>query len=414
MLIAILIVLTLMPVGIWFFWKHGPLQALAKQEQDILDTQDGMAKMRLDMEQMKAELAKARSLAITLDENQTTSRVEWKKLDKTVRAAQTELDEAASQITQFLDDTAALRTSDQGKKLATTEETLREYEGLLVVGGDPEGEVDELRDQLAQLAGPVGSALDEEMIVVSPGTVLRSQIEDIYQSAVKLKRTFRDKNGGLRVLLRGARGEVPSDTSSLEDALEEMTDKRRQERLADAARKIETAQKRFTDEIAKKKIDVERRIKDEQIALEQEVGEAKAAEIRQATELLIEERRQSAEAHARKMAKAKLAAQLDAEWSKVNTYIRGFTAKLTEQPRGAGSYQEPEPMPVSLSALRPALQAGDDGRALWTVMMALRQRRQVGGWPQYGRPQDVAFARQAKLYLIKYGDLLVERGLLRK
>jgi hypothetical protein len=167
-------------------------------------------------------------------------------------------------------------------------------------------------------------------------------------------------------------------------------------------------------------IENERKVRDAKVAVAKAAADADARRLMdEAEETRNREATQAAMAEAKRKSE-KTKREFEADMTKIRQYLKPFLAVANTQPNVSGFYGPvAKEGPVSLEALRAAGALREDTNGLITLNklgFMLPPDRPAGGFGYcLGgsiNPENVPFTRAAQQLLIKYGDLLVERGML--
>ncbi len=348
----------------------------------------------------------------------------WRELQVLAEAGKKHLERADSELKTWSDKTVHLNESDAGKRVSSSQDAVKQYMALARNAEKEGARVGELTQRFRALSGPVTAAVELGYMDAPPKDGVVAEIQAIHDEAIALVEAFETRNAALEKLLREVPASVSDNASTLETTVKRLIAEEAESRAAEIERRVAEEKKQIDEEliqalaagekqVADAKKESQDRINEEEIEWAGKIGEAKVQELRQSAEKLAEDMKLRAEEHARQLAKTRLEAELDQEWPTVERVLRPFLAEMTEQPGGLGPYYADSAMPMSLSDLHTVVTADDDGHSLYLFMMPLQKRRTLG-FPSYSNPGDMQRVRQAREFLKKYGDLLVERGLLRK
>jgi|GEM_PF-6600248 len=328
------------------------------------------------------------------------SRIEY--YEQQIAATSTSLQQAADAAQQML-------VNDTGKRLAASDDLIEVYLAATEAGFAIPPELAELGQSLADVRAKINftrgaNELDKLQSLENEATSLAKRIEPL--TAVAKERTDR-----IKAVNYLATQQTVAATSTLQDAIAgyqtrtlasqelELAQIRRQTRdQSQAAEQKEVAA--FNERIA---------------AAEREIAASKRR-VEMAAKLST---RDSAAMLADRQA---LERQLQQDMSQIRTLLSPFISKGKTQHLFANAYRiddDPTPRPVSLGRLR-ALGYLQKNRKSWMNLWrstSAKNDRPLGSFPDspsghIGFDQALPSVQRAQALLVKYGDLLVDKGLL--
>ncbi len=304
-----------------------------------------------------------------------------------------------------------LSSNEAGRQLGQAHELLESYMSFEDRFQAAAKQYDTVRRELTLFEAEI-----EEQLELYPATPIpdstASQLIVLGDSLEQVDLELKNCRLGLAALVReGAK--YPVGESSLATAVENylidresrqlqaVAEERRRRDQADLAAKIEDDQKLADAREAMRK----EKVAAELIELEAEKAAARLAAEEKEKQVLLE-------------------AEFERDWPKIQRYLGPLFVKTTRQP-GVGKYVETkEPMPVSLTALHSIGLSNSDISQACIPLLMFFSSGQAGGrgqgpYPSYYvggalSPEYMAAIRPAYDLLDKYGELLVEKGLLAK
>ena len=273
---------------------------------------------------------------------------------------------------------------------------------------------------LETLLGPVNEALKAKNPVYAPSEDLKSRIAQIGSEAEQDAETYRSLNVRLQAIIDSAPAEAADGALPLNAAvvaLEKRWAELQNRRIEEAGAKI---REETTKRLAQQKADQEAQI----AAAKEEVQRQETARKLQLIkdkeeEARVAEETRRAELQAR-LAKEKLEADFKRDQAEIRRYLAAFMYEGYSQPGEQGYHHSTTKKgPMSLSALRSAGATMESELGLQRLAFSVTgsgNDRPAGGFPKYigGTlyTQQVPFLSKAQGFLIKYGDLMVEKKLL--
>ena len=326
-------------------------------------------------------------------------------------------------------DVSGLMTSEEGKILATQPSLVERYRALVAEERPDRVEADQVRSLVQALIEPVQLAYDNPGDISLPEEDVGTQLAELLNQARQGRDAYRTPRLRIATLVSYAKQRGGAGEKTLADVV---TEQEEQENLEQTAL-IEAEAQKAQDEVAE-------RLATERAALIKAQGDAEAKRIeqeRKAVELLGEQEAQriaeEAAAAKRKM-EQELAEQLAAKekelrrqefeqlWPKMQGYLTPFTADGFMQPEGNGYVRTAERGPVSFAALEGSGKLEKTIQALQALspmrIGSDKNDRPLGGFPSY-RPGIDGWTNemqettsQVQDFLIRYGEIMVEKGLL--
>ena len=409
-----LVLLAVVAVGGWFIFN---LQARNR------DSEDALRQALADNEQLRKQMANLEATVADIKlanmyerEKQALAKDETAQVVERAERVHRTLQSLADRQTQWNSRIEELKDNATGKRIAG-DPALVDLLATILSSAPEAGIADQLRGRLAPMQAQLRDALEEESVAFKPTEEFLGRVTEIAATAAQTDTWYRDHLLQLDALRQQADGIQPA-TRTLRAALLAREAERAQQRVETLAARNREIQRQKDEAIGAAEAEAQRIIAEAEAQAKRLVGEATAANIKQAA---LEEKAKQEEAIRQRQAAEKLT-QLKREFQrdlsdikvKLQPFITtGYTYNGDTGRRG----------PVSLAVLR-GQGALDEGRKglekLLYIGGTTTNDRQRGGFPQYvgsefaWRQLNKDFLVKAQDYLNKYGELLIEAGLLAK
>lgn len=309
-----------------------------------------------------------------------------------------------------------LQTDQRGRALAADADILPALIELLDVGKEQAGEAAAYREQLDRISGDLDSFLGENGVTEVTAST-RQAIETLRDEIRDRERAMQGSLSQLKAWAdRGKKGEAG--TESLADAIRAFESRQAEQAVQDriAARNEAREEARVKMlEAEKEKAEAENRLKATELAAETE-------RLRAQEEMAAIAAAQEASAQEAKLAREKLEAEFTQDLPEIKSLLSPFVtpAPYKLYPHARYLYSG-ENTGVSLKVIAHwgALEPTDDGLDKMS-MLGNTEFRPLGTFPKYvksewRRSADVKQRLvRAQELLLKYGDLLIEKGMLEK
>ncbi|MBS0267173.1 MAG: hypothetical protein JSS02_34935 [Planctomycetes bacterium] len=167
------------------------------------------------------------------------ARQQWKELKRQIGLVTQIVSELQAATMKWNSRQAALRTSEQGKRIAGNKSLLAQFEVLAV---KPRPDVDELQnwvEQTQELGDLVTHGLDIETLKIEPKSALKERVQDLLGRANAALRSQRSDDAALGLLLDSLSETDTPDSRSLAQALSEREQVRIQDHLSQNAVELE-------------------------------------------------------------------------------------------------------------------------------------------------------------------------------
>ncbi len=304
---------------------------------------------------------------------------------------------------------ADLSSNDAGRQLGQAKELLESYMEYKQRLGATGKQYDTTRRDLILLQAEV-----EEQLDLYPNTViadsLSSQLKSLGDSLNTIESDLTSCKVGLAALVSEGAKHLAGEKNLAEAVESYLVDKQKVQLQA-----IAEERKRLEAEA----IDAQKREEQKLAEAKEKLRQEKAAQ-----ELaLVEAEKEAAKiAAAERERKVKLEAEFQRDLPKIQKYLGPLFVKTTKQPGTGNVVETKESKPVSLTALNSVgLSNPDVGKACSSLLLFFSYfkaaGRGQGPYPSYYaggalNPDEIAAIRPAYDLLDKYGELLVEKGML--
>lgn len=337
--------------------------------------------MQIQLAETQRELLRLRSQIDEAKASVIASRAEATQLVATGREVQTVIDSLNSDRKQWLSNYASLLTDDRGRCIAASESHIGLALSILTKQRIDDSTISGWRTALTELVVPLEASLKNSESAVSLSPQVSQQLLAISQNVRTELQVLRDD----MLILDG----LIETTKTLQPAELTLTQVDSNQKLAAAELKDKTERDRNAKDVSAS------------LALQSEMDEKRRkheAEIAAAEE-------------AARRAKEKLKQEFDRDYAKIKGRLVAFTSEGMEL-RGKSTGKGP----VSLSLMqgRGALERSEGGRQKIAIVVG-ESRRDSGGLMKFQggqSEQQMADFDTVQEFLIKYGELMVEQGLL--
>lgn len=411
LLLLVLFIGLVAAVG-WLFVKLGSLTT------SLEATHADLERERANREELENELA---TREISLLDEQTRVKITAQELAEQIELARSEITRLQTEIDDWQEMTEELMNTDLGRRIAADEDLLLQLHTLLAEDRPDPKLARNLQSRAETLMSFVNRALETPNAAHQPTPELRLQVDELHQRARIAIPIMARRNQRLRAILAQAPEEFPADTPELQSAIEHIEDRwaaRENQRIADEVRK---AREEKMKELEAVRVENEKKLVDAQIEAERERGPQEVASVRAAAEKAAEAERLRLQKEKEKAQREKLERQFEAEYARMKGLLTPFTSKGYKQPKGRMMERMPDPAPVSFSRLQGSGTLDRTARGLealrWVTTANNYNDRPLGAFPPY-ETSSFNFdstnnvVQGVQDFLIQYGPLMVEKGLL--
>ncbi|MDZ4686584.1 MAG: hypothetical protein SH850_16055 [Planctomycetaceae bacterium] len=276
-------------------------------------------------------------------------------------------------------------------------------------------QIDLWRSTLNGLAKTCDEAIQDEHLLVDPSEKTQERAQAIQAAVAEALTTARDDLAFLNAVARRAAANQPG-ALTLAEAVATRDERRQSQRAAELAE--ERAEIQREADAQKKAMDLtaERKRRDEELEQQRIADELKAIEARTKTEREQKLLRETQEKLAAERAYQEKLKKFDKALPEIKSLLSPMISQGSMQIGGAG-WTPGEKGPVSLAALQKnrILDLGENGVYYVSGLFcgpSCRNDRPRGGFPETFTTNE-AKIRRAQELLVEFGDILVEKGLLR-
>lgn len=318
--------------------------------------------------------------------------------------------ESRDKLSQFM---SQLKDSEDGRRIASSPELIALAGESLSVSIPSENAAPTFLARLDSLLSVPKQAMEQKVAGYKPGESLESAFSDLEQQCRDSKSLVDRIQSDLNSILKKAADLPVNRELDLQQALASIEEVKERQRSAIVAQAQEAAKNEAAKMLAAQEVENERKLAEAKIEASKLAGEQMAAKI--VADAQAEKIRQDAERKAQEaaMAKAKLEQDFQKDLPDIRNYLTNYLSDGFEL-RSAGKG------PASLTALRgtPIFEPGRRGmEAIIHYANNKNDRprgpieRETGG--EYGwKIANKEVLSKVQSLLIKYADLLVEKGML--
>lgn len=409
-LLAVLAFLALAVALGYFYIKS---QSAAK---DAADTTTALQK---ELENYKAELADLKKAELRRLETESVNASVIDEHLSDLDDMDTRLSDLDEQFTRWEKTLSQVHTTDLGARIGSDERTLREYQALQADKAPKRDMVAKLRSRIELLREPLEKAAESELQAYRPSAEFAERLLSITQDIDEAMETMRALNARFEALVALAPAEAPPDAPRLTEALFRLEQGWAVKQNEELTKQLDSLREEFAAKLQEERLKTEGLR--QQFEIKREKREREIEEVRNRDELSSLEayKKQLAEEKARLAAEAQLERDYQRDLPEIDLLLRPFVTNGRTQPGKEAFEISVDVGPVSYSKLKSAgvlERTVDAQRRLWRMTTANRTNdRDLGAFPSYfGSQQDWAQKQptvaRAQELLIKYGELMVNRG----
>jgi hypothetical protein len=323
--------------------------------------------------------------------------------------------------------TVSLLTGDSGRRIAASPTHLDLVAGLLDRERPTADQIVQWELQLEQLGTPVEQSLQDEKSKIAIVPEHAQQLTDLSQQVAKSLAEFERQQLLVDAVTKETAKTAPA-TTTLDEVLRQrwtVAEQARASQIASAKAEAEKAQTERLAAMEKEAIEAQTKRKE----LKQQAEQAQADQLakvdveRIAEETRIKEAKQRAVVAGLKdevlrIEEATRQAQLEQEFERelpdIRAHLKPMFAASNYQPiAGAMRRLTNTKGPMSLNAIRTAGALAEGRNGLFSLHATVNtdpERKKIG-WPEF-TTDSTEFLIHAQQYLIKYGDIMVKKGML--
>jgi hypothetical protein len=401
--ITLLLLVALAGAIFWGFKSHGRISELEEVVKEHGFQND--AEMKLEQERATAlrEEERRRMLA-------TLEAAEGKLLGVATTIGALEKEEARWRL-----QSEALRTSDDGKRIAADEAHATAFHALVLQRRPGPDEVKALRTRLEHFQAAVKQGRTDESAPIAPSQSWNAEVEQLERETAEAKNIFEEHNRQLVALLERAESAAAGE-STLQDALNALRRTWDQEELAAVEAAVAQARKEGIEKLAKEKAEAQRKADEAAAEKVRLAGEIAAQKMRDEIEKMKREEAARLEQVAAERKRAALEARFAKSLPEIRELLKPFISEGLTQPDGRQFRPGGQKGPVSLAALKrngmlePNYESLDKLRVATTANKT--NDRPLGSFPDLYNKNWQTGVQRAQDLLNEFGELLVEKGML--
>jgi hypothetical protein len=322
-----------------------------------------------------------------------------------------------------------LLTNDDGKRIAADPELVGRFmttcEELCTTETDLAG----YESRLERIMTPVTRAYKNEDAGFELTESWSADLEELEKEVDEAFKRFDEQRLDISAILKHAPEQAPEDALTLLDAINSERERRRDEKAKVIVETLREERLKHAQMIANAKAEAERLVAEANAKVERTLGEQTARNITEEAENIARRERDRIRQRQEELAREQLEQEFERDKRQIQTFLGVLMIPGYRQPGRQGSYTtSTEKGPVSLSALKAAGALSPDIHGIAAFTLAVeRQDRPHSGWPRlkvssdrlvqaglgiYPVGPDQEFVQNAQDLLKKYGELMVEKGML--
>ncbi|MEZ6131299.1 MAG: hypothetical protein R3C59_21700 [Planctomycetaceae bacterium] len=355
--------------------------------------------------------------ASELESDRVRNRVNLIEAYEIGRRVESEMSALEKQLTEWKAMVSSLTSTDVGRRIATRPDLVQQYDALSSLKVATFDDLDRWQRQFETLFARIKLAHEDQSIhvVVTPKDI--AGFQTLAAQITSARDQLRQQERALRLIVAEADGLDPGQ-QTLADAIaavQQVRDEQFRQQLTETTQaEIRKVNEEFAAKIADEQREQRRLLKEQELAAEQLETQERAAEL-----AAIEKRNEELRA---RMAMEKLKAEYQADLSEIKSLLAPFLDSAITQPTKSNPIAKGGPMkPTSLNALKGSGALDDSNEGLNLLYQAgghPANMRKKGGFPSFvslrtlGAGSERDTVRRAQQLLVKYGELMVEDGLL--
>jgi hypothetical protein len=406
-------VIVLLGVLAFFFYS--------RRQPPASETETKNVELQQELANVKQLLLELKTAELYREEEQELSKSRTTEASQAAQDASAAIDDLQEATRGWESAVKDLLGSDKGKRLAANPEALEQFHALKEQKRPASDLASQLRRRLEGTMRSVTRALETKNTAYSPTEEVFSRIQDIRTQAQSAAEIYRAHHRQLEAILARCPSEPAADTPTLSAALDALQQKWDAEKARIAAEVLGKVRAQGAREIAQAQAEAEQKIAKAEADAKRRLGEIEASRVVKETEKALEEARLRKKKEAAAAAKAALEREFEKDLPEIQSLLRPFITKGRTQPYKRSFEMTTEIGPVSLAKLQATGAPNRTVEAqelLWGMTTANRTNdRDLGGFPAFiGGARDwrekQPTMQRAQELLNKYGELMVEKGLL--
>ena len=392
-----------------------------KSDSAASDLQQQNVDLKKGLENTKAMLAELKQAELRRLEEQSVNATAVEERLADLDRAEGQVRELKDELKRWQTTEADLQTGDLGRRVASSEEVLKQYQALQGKTQPDPLLPDKFQARLDLLRKPLLEAAASPIKAYRPGPAFEHTLLQIQQDITEALVDIRTRNAQLAAVIAQAPSEPTADSQSLSEALKRLDNAWAIAQAEKITAQVQKVRDEFDEKLAAEKAGTER-LRSE-LVLEQERRKREIEEIkeRDQSQQLADYAKQLKETQQQKAAKDALERQYQHDLPEIKSLLKPFVTDGRTQPGRHTFEMTVDVGPVSFSKLQGVgalTRTVDAQRKFWSMTTANKTNdRDLGAFPPYvGSAQDW-FRKQptvgrAQELLIKYGPLMVEKGML--
>lgn len=351
-----------------------------------------------------------------IDAGQAVQRSKLMRAQADLQTAQELIGQVRQQISNWDETVPRLLSGDnkRSRSIAADNGATRLFLGALDRERISQSELESLREALLALAVPLEAAVEDNSVVLKMGPEFTTEISDITERLRSGLKSWQEDNAVVRLLAKEAE-ERPAGELTLGEAIEQLRaneTRRRAEKIDEevAAAKVALDEKEAASRMRLRDLETQKNLEADKVKAqrrEAELAGLKAEQLVLADR--IEEQRKRTE----------LERRFQAELPEIRRILTAFITPGHKQIVNGKWRRVEQKQPISLSGLHATRTLGDDSMSqmyLYHAGGSDRNDRPNGPFRDYIgghlRDHETALVQKVRRFLLDYGDLMVEKGLL--
>lgn len=378
--------------------------------------------LKKDLANVQAQLAELQAKKMYEDQQTKVQQSQLEQMSARTKAIAKTISELETQMAAWKALSQGLDARGIGPRIASNPETLRQCEAILTHPRPDDHLPAVLRTRLGALANVIDQAEKLKNPLFSFNDNFRQEISAVESEAGHALKLFAQHIAELEAVCKAAEAFSPG-ALSLDQAIKKLEQERASEQARATAEQVEKVREEYEKKLTETRRQYEEKLLQAKLDQERAQRESKLAQVQDETRRMQEaeenRRRMEAEQAAKRKqeqearrARDDLERRYEADLADIKTHLAPLLASAYTQPR-AGRVAETTTTkgPMSLARIRACGALAQDEQGLYKLHLTvfLDPERNKLGWPEF---QDKEFFIKAQRFLIDYGELMVEKGLL--
>ncbi len=377
--------------------------------------------LKKNVENTKALLAELQQAKLQRIQEQAANKTIVDQRLSELDDAEQKLQDLRSEIKTYLSTEADLHNGPLGRRIATNPDALRQYRALAPDTKPDALLPDKLKARLDVLRQPLLQSVAANTKSFKLAPMFEQTLHDIQVQISDTLVEVRTRNAQLQAIIAQAPSTPAPDALSLDAALEKLEQEETIKQNKRVVEEVAKVREEFTRKLAEQIAETERLKKQLDLEIDKRKRELALQEKQQAIQDLATKEQIGKKQHEMKAAREKLLRDFAHDLSEIKSLLKPFITPGRFQPNGHILQLSTKTEPISLSKLNGAGVLAPTVLAqqkLWGLISANRaDERPLGAFPPYvGGYQNWVNTQQtiarAQELLIKYGELMVEKGML--